>query len=91
MPDIVFTAIVTTWVYNNTGRSVLAAICFHGFGNLRGEIVGFTPEMYPFVVSGTVLVSILLVAGWSPNSLRGWGTPRPEAPSDSGPYVESST
>jgi uncharacterized protein len=77
LPDIVFTAIVTNWIYNNTHRSVLAAICFHAFRNLRGELMGFSPEMYPFVVLGSAFVAVGLVVGWGPGSLRGWGTPLP--------------
>jgi hypothetical protein len=79
LPSIVLTAIVGTWVYNNTGRSVLAVIVLHFVGNLTGETMGFTPELYPFVHLGTALVALVLVVGWGPGSLRGWGVPRPVA------------
>ena len=79
LPSIVLTAIVGTWVYNNTRRSVLAVIGLHFVGNLTGETMGFAPEMYPYVVAGTALVALVVVVGWSPRSLRGWGTDRPVA------------
>ncbi len=79
LPSIVLTAIVGTWVYNNTGRSVLAVIVLHFVGNLTGETMGFAPELYPFVHLGTALVALLLVVRWGPESLRGRGVPRPVA------------
>lgn len=79
MPLLVLEAVILVWVYNHTHRSILAVLCFHGFGNLTGELMGFTPAMYPFVLSGYVVVAAALVAIWSPGSLRGWYAlpPRP--------------
>ena len=83
-PNLVLTAIVGTWIYNNTGRSILAVIGFHFFGNLTGELLGFSPELYPFSVVGIAVVAAVLIVGWSPESLRGWGTSRPASPSSRG-------
>ncbi len=77
LPSIVLTAIVGTWLYNNTHRSVLALIAFHFAGNLTGETMGFSAELYPAVHLGTALVAAAVVVIWSPGSLRGWDTPRP--------------
>ncbi len=77
LPSIVLTAIIGTWVYNNTARSVLAIIAFHFFGNLTGETMGFAAELYPFVTPGTVIVAVALVLWFGPKSLRGRDTPRP--------------
>ena len=77
LPSIVLTAVIATWVYNNTQRSVLAVIGLHFMGNLTGETIGFSSELYPAVHIGTALVAIVLVVGWGPESLRGWGQPRP--------------
>ncbi|AUX09876.1 CAAX protease family protein [Halalkaliarchaeum desulfuricum] len=77
LPSIVLTAIIGTWVYNNTSRSVLAVILFHFFGNFTGETMGFAPEMYPSVTIGTVIVAFVLVIWFGPGSLRGRDVPRP--------------
>ena len=77
LPYLVLTALVYVWVYNNTNRSVLAVLSFHALQNVTGELIGFGPEMYPFVLAGLVAVAALLVAIWSPGSLRGWGRSRP--------------
>ena len=83
LPSIVLTAIVGTWVYNNTRRSVLAVIGFHFAGNVTGELAGFSPGVQPFALIGLVVVTVVLVLGWGPRSLRGWGVARPRASFDS--------
>ncbi|MCU4753306.1 CPBP family intramembrane metalloprotease [Halobacteria archaeon AArc-curdl1] len=77
LPSIVLTAIIGTWVYNNTARSVLAVTVLHFLGNLTGETMGFAPELYPFVHVGTAIVALALVIRFGPESLRGRDTPRP--------------
>jgi hypothetical protein len=37
---------------------------------MTGELMGFAPDMYPFIIAGYVLIVKILVAGWSPESLR---------------------
>ncbi|MFP9059448.1 type II CAAX prenyl endopeptidase Rce1 family protein [Natrialbaceae archaeon A-chndr2] len=77
LPSIVLTAIIGTWVYNNTARSVLAVIVFHFLGNLTGETMGFAPELYPFAHVGTVIVALTVVLWFGADSLRGRDTARP--------------
>ena len=77
LPSIVLLAVVGTWIYNNTHRSVLALIAFHFAGNLTGETMGFSPELYPFVHLGTAFIAVGIVLRWGPESFRGWGVPRP--------------
>ncbi|MCU4716702.1 CPBP family intramembrane glutamic endopeptidase [Halapricum hydrolyticum] len=79
VPMLVLDTIILVWVYNNTRRSILAVLMFHALGNMTGELMGFAPEMYPFILSGYALVAVVLVAGWSPESLRGWGVQSPLA------------
>ncbi|MEF8771461.1 hypothetical protein [Halodesulfurarchaeum sp.] len=76
---LVLNAIILVWVYNNIRRSILAVLLFHAFGNLTGELMGFVPEMYPFILSGYAVVAVILVVGWSPGSLRGWDVQSPPA------------
>lgn len=77
LPGIVLTAVIGTWVYNNTARSVLAIIVFHFLGNLTGETMGFAAGLHPYATVGTVVVALGLIAWFGPRSLRGWGVPRP--------------
>ncbi|WP_293032030.1 CPBP family intramembrane glutamic endopeptidase [Natronococcus sp.] len=79
LPSIVLTAVIGTWVYNNTRRSVLAVIGLHFVGNLTGETMGFASEMFPFVHLGTALVAVCLVVVWGPESLRGRDVSKPNA------------
>lgn len=77
LPSIVLTAIIGTWIYNNTGRSVLAVIVFHFLGNLTGETMMFAPELYPYVHFGTAIVALTLVLWFGSDSLRGRNVPQP--------------
>ncbi len=77
LPSIVLTAIIGTWIYNNTARSVLAVIVFHFLGNLTGETMGFTPELYPVVHVGTAIVALALVIWFGSGSLRSRDVPQP--------------
>jgi len=76
LPGIVLTAIIGTWVYNNTARSVLAVIVFHFLGNLTGETMGFAAALHPYATVGTAVITLGLVLWFGPRSLRGWGVPR---------------
>jgi hypothetical protein len=51
-------------VYDNTHRSILAALVFHGMMNFSGEFFGVSSEMYPFVLSGYALVAAVVVLRW---------------------------
>lgn len=42
MIGIVPLSFVFTWVYNNTHRSILAVILFHGMVNFTGELIAIT-------------------------------------------------
>lgn len=84
IPSIVLGTLVTVWVYNNTQRSIIAVLCFHAFGNVTGELVGFAPEMYPFVLVGYAVAALIVVLAFGPYSLRGWETPLPRSRERSG-------
>lgn len=74
LPYIVVTAVLISWVYDNTRRSILAALVFHGMMNFTGEFLGVT-GMYPFVVLGYVLAALLVVFWWNRASLDRWPGP----------------
>lgn len=62
--NIVFGAVIYTWIYNNTDRSVLAVVVFHFVGNLTGEVVGLAPELHVLGFVGTVLVAGIIALHW---------------------------
>ena len=64
LPSIVLQTLLIVWVYNNTHRSILAVLVFHGMMNLSGEFLGLAPEMFPFLLLGYALAAILLVLSW---------------------------
>jgi membrane protease YdiL (CAAX protease family) len=64
LPMIVLDTVLIVWVYDRTGRSILAALVFHGMMNLTGEILGITAEMYPFVLTGHAVAAALVIVGW---------------------------
>jgi uncharacterized protein len=63
-------AILYTWVYNNTRRSILAVILFHYVQNLTGEVLGLAPEVrqLQLVLMGIAAVAVLL--WWGPATLQ---------------------
>ena len=43
LPSIVLQTLLIVWVYNNTRRSILAVLVFHGMMNISGEFLGLAP------------------------------------------------
>lgn len=64
LPSIVLDALLLAWIYNQTGRSVLAVLLFHGMMNFSGEFLGLAPEMFPFMLIGRLLAASVIVLGW---------------------------
>lgn len=62
LPMIVCHALLITYVYNRTDRSLLAVLLFHAMMNFTGEWLRISPDMYPFMLTGTLLAA--LFAGW---------------------------
>jgi membrane protease YdiL (CAAX protease family) len=63
-------AVLYSWVYNNTGRSVLAVILLHFTGNLSGELVGISDEAQTYRQALTVILVALILWWWGPGTLR---------------------
>ncbi len=63
-------AVVYTWVYNNTGRSVLAVILLHFMHNFTGEFLGMDDSVRPIRLALEWGVAIGAVVLWGPASLR---------------------
>lgn len=75
--SIVAGAVLITWLYNNTRRSVLAVVAFHFAGNFTGEVIGLVPELYGYSFAGTAVVAALVTVGWGAATLRRGGRPIP--------------
>jgi uncharacterized protein len=72
-------AVVYTWVYNNTDRSVLAVILLHFMHNFTGEFLGMDDPVRPIRLGLEWGVAIGVVLVWGPATLRR-GRPRDVPP-----------
>ena len=68
--SIVFGAVLYTWLYNNTGRSLLVVVAFHFSGNLAGELVGLTPALYGYGFAATAVAALFVTVWWGADTLR---------------------
>lgn len=71
LPMIISDTLLIAFVYCHTGRSILAALIIHGMMNFTGEWLRISPDMYPFMLSGKLLLALVVVMLW-----QGWGTER---------------
>lgn len=62
LPMIVCHALLITYVYNRSNRSLLAVLLFHAMMNFTGEWLRILPKMYPFMLTGTLAAAIFV--GW---------------------------
>lgn len=67
---IVPAAILYTWIYNNSNRSVLAVILFHFMQNLSGELLGISPEVRQIQLVLMVALAVVIIIWWGPARLR---------------------
>ncbi len=67
---VVPAVLLYTWVYNNTGRSVLAVMLFHFGGNFWGEFLGLSAQGQT-IRTVLVLIAVAFIAWWwGPATLR---------------------
>lgn len=64
LPMIVCHTLLISYVYNATGRSILAVLLFHGMMNFTGEWLRVSSDMYPFILSGNIALALLIVLVW---------------------------
>lgn len=72
--QVVFTVagrVVLVWIYNNTARSVLAAVVVHQMSNMSWNLFPNNGSHYDPVVTGiiTAIVAVVAVIGWGPRTL----------------------
>lgn len=65
LPMIVCQTLLIVQVYNRTNRSILAVLIFHGMMNFTDEWLRISPDMYPFMLSGNLVVAALLILWWT--------------------------
>jgi membrane protease YdiL (CAAX protease family) len=83
---MVATRILIVWLYNNTGKSVFAAILFHAMNNVTTVLLpNYGWHYEPFVALITLAIAAAIVIFlWSPETLARYRYARP------GRYVQSS-
>lgn len=64
MIGIVPLSFAFTWVYNNTSRSILAVILFHGMVNFTGELIAITERADTILFLLWVIVAIGITSLW---------------------------
>ena len=71
MFDVVIFAVLATWVYNNTNRSIAALMIVHGLTNATAETVDLqgTESILGSVILFVIVAIVVLI--WGPKSLRG--------------------
>jgi membrane protease YdiL (CAAX protease family) len=67
---VVPVGVLYAWAYNNTRRSVLAAILLHFGGNFWGEFLGLSPEAQTYRVVLTIIAVVFIAWYWGPTTLR---------------------
>lgn len=67
---IVVASVFYTWLHNNTGRSVLAAILFHFTQNFTGQFLDLADATRTMQAALFVVLAVVVVAWWGPEHLR---------------------
>jgi uncharacterized protein len=70
LSGILPSAILYTWVYNNTRRSVLAVLLLHFMQNFTGEFLGFAEEAQPMRLGLELALALAVIARWGPATFR---------------------
>ena len=68
MIGIVPLSFAFTWVYNNTNRSILAVILFHGMVNFTGELFDITERANTISIVLWAVAAIGITMIWGANT-----------------------
>lgn len=66
---VVPTAVIYTWIFNNTRRSTLAAILFHFMSNLTAELANVTDRTNLYSTLLWIVAAMVVVGSWGPRTL----------------------
>jgi membrane protease YdiL (CAAX protease family) len=63
--DLLLTTLLLTWIFNHTGRSVLAAVLFHFLVNFSDELVASAPgaDLMASVITTLVVLAVIAAGG----------------------------
>jgi uncharacterized protein len=79
--DLAFVVLPATvlyaWVYNNTGRSVLAVMLFHFTGNFSGQLFGISAVATTYRLVLVAIAVIIVVWQFGPTLIRNPQSPKP--------------
>ena len=67
---ILLGATLMTWIYNHTGRSVLAAVLFHFSGNVSGELLDAPSSVYAYETYLTTALVLVVLWRWGADTLQ---------------------
>lgn len=68
---LVISSVLYTWIFNNTGGSILSAILFHFSQNFTGELAELTSRATGISLALTLCLAILVILIWGPTTLAG--------------------
>ena len=66
---VIPTAVIYTWIFNNTRRSTLAAILFHFMSNVTAEFANVTDRTNLYSTLLWIVAAIVVVGFWGPETL----------------------
>lgn len=69
MVQIIPTAVIYTWIFNNTQRSTLAAIFFHFMSNVTYELANVTDGTNLYATLLWIVAAVVVVAFWGAPTL----------------------
>ena len=69
MIGIVPLNVLFTWIFNNTRRSILAAMLLHFMVNFTGELVALTPRAELYSILLWIVAAIVVTAMWGAGTL----------------------
>ena len=68
--NLLLISVVYTWLYNNTGRSVLALIGFHFMENFVGQMTSLPPSAEPIGIALRVLIILGIIVWFGARTFR---------------------
>jgi len=70
-PGLIASAIIMTWIYNNTQRSILGAIMCHFMMNFTGEFLRLPSDYKTYQFIWIIAIAILIVIFFEPTKFKG--------------------